>query len=100
MINAVIIKLPTIDLVVMVRIHLLEKALEVFLNHFPVKESCALELISDPGFEFISLENIIAVEIVLDEDVFNEAPAVSVHQNILDIIFGSMVLIQFKLIQL
>ena len=88
MINAVVVEFPSVDLVVMVSINLLEEVFEVLLNHFPVEKFSALEFISHPSLEFTPFEHIVAVEIVSQEDVFYKCSAVSVHQNILDIILA------------
>ena len=77
--QAIVVKLPSINLVVLVRINLLEKLLEVLLHHLLVHLLLALELVSDPSFELSAIKNVVAVVIVLRENALDEISAIGVH---------------------
>lgn len=83
--NAVVIEFPAVDFIVVVGVNLLKEVLKIFLDHLSVEKLGPLELVSHPSLQLAPLEDVVPVEIVPVEDVFNKRTAVRVHQNIFQI---------------
>ena len=65
-----------VDHVISVGVDLVEKVLKVFLDGVPPEGFSAFEALSEPSFELASLEEVISVDIVTEEDLFDEGVAI------------------------
>lgn len=77
--DAVVIQLLPVDLAVPVGVHPFEESLKTPMRYFGVTGFVGCQFVVDPGFEFFLLELIVAVVVVLHEDILHKLPAVLVH---------------------
>ena len=78
-VQAVLVQLPAVDLPVLVGVHLVEELLEVALHHLPVEELVAPQLFAHPRLQLPPLQHVVAVVVMLQENVLNEVLAKFVH---------------------
>ena len=80
-VDAILVKLPSVDLSVVVGVNFAEEVVEAFLHHLFVEVTMGFELVSDPTLELSLFENVAAIAVVLQEDVLNEFLAERIHFN-------------------
>ena len=78
-VEAVVVKLLPVNHVVPVSVYLTEKSVEVPLDRASPEGASVVETLSQPGFEFTSLETIVAVYVMAKEDLLDEGMTVCAH---------------------
>ena len=79
--EAIVVQLPPVDLSIVVGVYLREELLEFPLDHLLIEVFMLLQLFSDPWLQLLSLQDVTSVLVVMQEDVFDEAFAVWVHNS-------------------
>jgi hypothetical protein len=82
-VQAVGVEFGAVDHVVSVGVDLSEEIFKVSLEGLPAESFSIFELAVQPSFELPSLQTVVSVDVVAEEDVFDERAAVYLHSKII-----------------
>jgi len=75
-VDAISIELPSVNLAVVVDIHLVKELVKLLLHHSFIHVSMTLDLFPHPSFKLPPFQNAAFVTVVLAKDVAHKLPAI------------------------